>query len=88
MKKNQKFLSEKLPFLVVKFSVYLIRRVFVMLLFLGAETGGFEFIKNISVLKKLTSDSTLLFTFFCRMFDTTGSLEFYLKASTRTQLLK
>ena len=36
MKKNQKFLSENFHFLVVKFSVYLNRRVFVMLTLSGA----------------------------------------------------
>ena len=35
MKKYQKFLSENFQFLVIKFSIYLNRRVFVM--FLGAE---------------------------------------------------
>ena len=35
MKKYQNFLSEKFPFLVVKFSIHLNRRVFVMYRFLG-----------------------------------------------------
>ena len=35
LEKNQNFLSENFPFLVVKFSVYLNRRVFVMFLFLA-----------------------------------------------------
>ena len=33
MKKNQNFSSENFPFLVVKFSIYLNRRVFVMMIF-------------------------------------------------------
>ena len=50
MKKYQNFSSEKFPFLVVKFSIYLNRRVFVMLSEYSEPSGKTAFIpKDVAI---------------------------------------
>ena len=63
--KYQNFLSENFPFLVVKFSIYLNRRVFVMRPFTIKKTHLFKYIENFTSKNRKFSDKKLYFSYFC-----------------------